>query len=330
MNEKTPKVSVLMPCLNEEKNIGAAITSLIDDYVLQSAEILVLDGGSTDHTRQIVESVVGDKIGMIRIIENPNRHQASGLNIGLKEARGEFIVRTDAHSVYPPGYVRKCVELLEGFADEVANVGGYMKPEGETIVQKAIAFALQHPVGVGDANWRRGTSSGFVDTVYLGTFRKSLFKEIGDYDERATPNEDAELNIRILKAGRKIYLDNSIKTIYFPRKTLQALGRQYFHYGRGRAHTIFKHKTITSWRQVAPLLLVSGLAASMVLGICRPLFFLFPVIYLLALIAVAMTSFREKKAGCIIPIRIRMLTAIAWAIMQIAWGIGFISRIIKS
>lgn len=423
-----PKVSIIMPCYNEEKFIGRAIESLVtsghainklmgcdskessrvnrivgdglkdspeleelknsqlnngfsidrlagsgikenrgvDDYFRENCELIVVDGGSGDRTREVVrEYVDGAKAeelgigGRVRLIDNPGRLQSHGLNAGIKEARGEIIVRADAHCVFPPGYVRRCVELLE--ATGAANVGGVMVPvadgpnanSGSGSGQEVIALALRHPAGVGDAKWHLGNYIGFVDTVYLGTFRRGVFEEVGFYDTNLKTNEDGELNLRILKAGKRIYLDSSIRVAYFPRETLGKLAKQYFHYGKGRCYTTLKHRKITSWRQAGPVALVAGLAAAFVLSLWRPAFLILPAAYVVSLPAVALlTRFkfggelgeldvaagfslrsREREVGFsgnrrLRNVKIRLLTAAAWAIMHVSWGSGFWSHLI--
>ena len=281
-----------MPCYNEEIHIYDAIKSLIDDYFKENCELLVLDGKSTDRTRTIVQDFIDQGLN-IKLVENEKKKQADGLNLGIAEAKGKYIVRADAHCVYPPGYVEQCVNFLE--ETEAANVGGIMLPKGRTSMQKAIAIALQHPVGVGDAKWHTGNYKGYVDTVYLGTFKKSLFEKIGMYDTNCKTAEDAELNLRILKDGKKIYQDSSIEVTYFPRKTLPALAMQYFRYGRGRCLTVLKHKKITSLRQAAPVALVLGLVTSFVMSIWTPLSLLFPLAYILSLFGVSIFSWRKKR-----------------------------------
>lgn len=235
----------------------------MDDWLRENGELIIVDGMSEDGTQHEVEALVKEGIA-VRLLNNAQRTQAHGLNIGIKEAEGDIIVRADAHCVYPGGYVRKCVELLERTG--AANVGGMMLPRGNDDGQEAVAWAFRHPLGVGDARWHLGNYEGYVDTVYLGTFRRELFDEIGMYDTRCRTNEDAELNLRILKAGKKIYLDSSLEVVYFPRESLRKLAKQYFLYGKGRAYTTRKHKKLTGWRQVVPVLLVVGLAASLIGG----------------------------------------------------------------
>jgi len=315
---KGRQITVVMPCYNEEKFIGKAIESLTDDFFLKNCELLIVDGMSTDGTEDIIQSFI--KKGFpIRILKNKKKLQAYGLNLGISEAKGEIIVRADAHCLYPPQYIKKCVDLLKSKGAE--NVGGAMCPEGKTVVQKAVALAMQHSVGVGDAKFHLGNFNGYVDTVYLGTFRKKLFDEIGRFDPELNTNEDAELNLRILKAHKKIYLDSSIKVYYFPRDTLIKLAVQYFKYGRGRYYTTLKHRKITSFRQIGPVLLVIGLFFSIILSFWNPLFLFLLLSYLLSLLIISLLSWPSKK----IPLKQRILLGLVWVIMHITWGTGFLS-----
>lgn len=321
MKDFLPLVSAVMPSYNEEKFIKKSIESLIDDYFLKNCELLIVDGMSTDGTLGIVKSFIKEGF-RLRILENKKRIQACGLNLGISKSKGEIIVRADAHCIYPAGYIKKCVGLLETI--KASNVGGMMLPHGITMDQKAISLALKHPIGVGDAKWHLGNFSGYVDTVYLGTFWKKLFDEIGLYDTNCKTNEDAELNLRILKAGKKIYLDSSIKVIYYPRESLKKLAIQYFKYGRGRCYTSLKHRKITSLRQLGPIGLVVGLFLSIILSFFWPLYLIFPLSYLLAILLTAVFSWPKKK----IRLRQRLLTGLAWIIMHICWGAGFLSYIV--
>ncbi|MCX6578759.1 MAG: glycosyltransferase family 2 protein [Candidatus Aminicenantes bacterium] len=316
------KVSIIMPCYNEEKFIARAIETLVDDYVLENAEILVVDGQSTDQTAAIVTGFM-EKGDPVKLLENEKKLQCHGLNLGISVAVGEFVVRVDAHSTYPEGYVKKLVHLLE--TTDAVNVGGVMSPTGQPPVQQAIALAMQHPIGVGDAKFHLGNFKGYVDTVYLGAFRKRIFETVGLFDTNCRTNEDAELNIRLLKAGEKIYLDSSIQVEYLPRDTFGKLALQYFRYGMGRAYTTVKHRLFTSYRQAAPPLLAIGLAASLGLSFLNPLFLLFWACYILAIAAVALFTWPGRN----ISIKLRVLMGIAFMVMHTTWGTGFLSFFIK-
>ncbi len=306
-----------MPCHNEEKLISASIESLVDDYVMNHAEIIVIDGLSTDNTVEIVRGFMEKKYP-VKLLKNQGKLQCYGLNQGISEAGGDIIVRVDAHSVYPKGYVKKLVQLLE--TTGAANVGGVMLPKGHTPVQEAIALAMQHPIGVGDARFHLGNYKGYVDTVYLGTFRKKIFETVGLFDTNCRTNEDAELNIRLLKEGEKIYLDSSIQVEYLPRDSFGKLAVQYFRYGRGRAYTTAKHRQITSFRQLAPPLLVISLAGSLILSLFTPLFLIFWGCYMLSLPGAALFTRPNRK----ISLKLRLLMSIAFMIMHTSWGVGFL------
>jgi glycosyltransferase involved in cell wall biosynthesis len=312
------KVSVIMPCYNEEAFITVAIESLMDDYVMENGEILVVDGGSSDNTIKMVERLIrkGYPIGLLK---NENKLQCYGLNLGITDAGGDIIVRVDAHSTYPEGYVKKLVHLLETTA--AANVGGVMKPIGQSPVQEAIALAMRHPVGVGDARFHLGNYKGYVDTVYLGAFKKEIFDTVGLYDTNCRTNEDAELNIRILKTGGKIYLDSSIQVEYLPRDSFGKLAVQYFRYGMGRAYTTVKHRQITSLRQLAPPLLVIALYLSLLLGLINPLALLFLPCYALPVLGAALFTWPHRIQS----LGLRLLMAASFMVMHVSWGMGFLA-----
>ena len=312
-----PKVSIIIPTYNEEGRIRECLESLRDEYVAQNAEIIVADGGSTDDTKKIVGDFKKDYPRVeIRQINNPLKHQSFGLNAGIKAARGKIIVRIDAHARYPKNYVERCVKLLEKTGAD--NVGGVMRARGTSGFQKSVALAMNHPIGVGDAKFHLGRKSGYVDTVYLGTFRKELFKKLGYFDPYQ--NQDAEFNLRILKSGGKIFLDNSIKVDYFPRDSLGALISQYFNYGRGRCRTTLKHRRFTSLRQLAPLLLVLGLIGSIVLStLASPLFLLIPVFYAALMFLFSFLSL----GGSSRQFSRSLFLAFIFGSMHISWGLGF-------
>jgi glycosyltransferase involved in cell wall biosynthesis len=251
-------VTVAIPCLDEERHIEATLRCVLSQDYAGELEILVADGGSRDRTRAIVGALAADD-PRLRLIDNPGRIQARGMNEILRRARGAIIVRLDAHASYAPDYVRRCVEVLaETGAD---NAGGAQRPLAESPFQRALCAALSSPLGVGGAAYRSPTEEGFVDTVFLGAFRREVFEKVGIYDPGAVTNEDAELNQRILEAGGRIYLSRAIVAHYHPRSSFSALARQYFRYGMGRARTLLKHRRFPTLRPLVPFAGVVGGAA---------------------------------------------------------------------
>jgi glycosyltransferase involved in cell wall biosynthesis len=252
-----PLVTIAMPCLDEARFIEGCLRSVrAQTYPADRLEVLVADGGSTDGTRDILARLAGED-PRIRVVDNPPRIQAAGLNRIIRASRGAVIVRMDVHAEYAPDYVERCVEVLGRTGAD--NVGGAQRCAAQTPFQKAVCAALGSPLGMGGAAYRDPSREGFVDTVFLGAFRRDVFDRIGLYDEGAVTNEDAEFNQRLVQAGGRIYLSRDIHVSYFPRETFPTLARQYYRYGFGRARTLLKHGRVLKLRPVLPFLaLVSG------------------------------------------------------------------------
>ncbi len=252
-------VTIAMPAFNEEHYIEACIASVqAQDYPRELIEILVADGRSTDRTRDILARLAHSD-PRIKMIDNPEKLQAAGLGRMVKAAEGDIIIRMDVHCEYAPDYVRTCVEKLEQTGAD--NVGGAQRSKAHTFFQRALCAALTSPLGVGGARYRSADAEGFVDTVFLGAFRRKVFETVGLWDPKAITNEDTELNQRILEAGGKIFLSKDIVVHYYPRDSLQTLAKQYFKYGRGRARTLLKLGRFTNIRPALPFFVVAGGAA---------------------------------------------------------------------
>jgi succinoglycan biosynthesis protein ExoA len=254
-----PLVTVALPCLDEERHVEICLRSVLaQDYPAARMEIQVADGGSRDATRAIVARLAAEDPRIV-LVENPGRLQAAGMNEVIRRARGDVVIRMDVHCEYAPDYVTRCVEALARTGAD--NVGGAQRARATTPFQRAVCAALASPLGVGGAHYRCAEEEGFVDTVFLGAFRRDVFERVGLYDPGAITNEDAELNQRILAAGGRVYLSRQIVVHYAPRDRLRALAVQYFRYGRGRARTLLKHRGLPTLRPVLPFLLVTGGAA---------------------------------------------------------------------
>jgi succinoglycan biosynthesis protein ExoA len=316
-----PLVTVAIPCFNEEASIEACLRCVLaQDYPRDRLEILIADGLSVDGTRAILSRLAAED-DRIRIIDNPERIQAAGLNAILKVARGEVIVRMDAHCDYRSDYVRKCVEVLESTGAD--NVGGAQRARARTSFQKALSAALDSPLAVGGAKYRSAGNEGFVDTVFLGAFRRRVFETVGLYDPHASINEDAELNQRLLATGGKIYLSRDIVVHYYPRSSLPALAKQYFRYGTGRARTILKHGALPSLRPVVPFIMVTAAAVVLIVPSLHQL-----GLFLLGLYAfgAAVEAVRVGRAAG--PIA----TAVVWAIfpvLHVCHGLGFAAGLLR-
>lgn len=315
-----PFVSVIVPCLDEERSIAGCLASILEQtYPLDRLEVIVADGGSRDATLAIVaRTAAAHPTARIRVVDNCERIQAAGCNRAIAVSRGDVIVRMDAHALYARDYVERCVEVLATTGAD--NVGGAQRPAHRTPFERAMALALESPLAVGGAAYRDPNREGFVDTVWLGAFRRRVFETVGMFDARAATNEDAELNLRIVEAGGLVYLSRSIVAHYYPRGSLRALARQYFRYGVGRARTSVKHRRLQSLRPLAPFALVVAAfalaVASLVSMHARELL----AACTLAYGALALAEGVRVGRG---ELRLAATIAAIFPTIQFAWGAGF-------
>ena len=267
-----PAVSIIVPCYNEQNTILLLLEAIYaQTYPRPQMEVVIADGLSKDQTRwQIADFQARHPDLTVQIVDNPNRTIPSGLNRAIQAAQGEMIVRLDAHSVPQPDYVARCVTALEqGFGDSVGGVWE-IRPRGSGWQACAIALAAAHPFGVGDAHYRYTTTAQVVDTVPFGAFHRSLIERIGYFDEHLLTNEDYEFNVRLRKAGGKIWLDPAIRSIYFARANLVELARQYWRYGYWKARMLRQYPGTVRWRQALPPLFVLSLLILFLLAIWWP------------------------------------------------------------
>lgn len=267
--ETTPKVTVIVPCFNEEKTIRMLLDALSrQTYPKQDMEVVVADGMSDDGTVREIDAFLKLNTGMkVRVIENPKRIIPAALNRAIEEARGEFIIRLDAHSVPHPEYIARTVAGLEQRLGD--NVGGVWKivPRENTWIARSIAAAASHPLAVGDAKYRYADSPGEVDTVPFGGFRREFLLKMGGFDESLHTNEDYEMNTRIRQAGGKLWLDPNIQVQYYSRSNLRQLARQYWRYGFWKALMLRRYPGSLRWRQALPPLLVLSLIVLLVASV---------------------------------------------------------------
>lgn len=252
MNDHKDKVSIIIPCLNEQDYIAKCLDSVIaNDYSNDFLEVIVIDGMSTDRTREIIHQYQ-DKYRFVRLLDNPKRTAPSALNIGIKNATGDIVIRMDAHTTYSRNYVSKCVETLKEFNAD--NVGGVIRtlPGKNTFIAKLIALSIGHPFGVGMSYFRVAKTRMPpcpVDTVPFGCFRRELFKKIGYFDESLPRVEDIDFNNRIKEVGGKIILNPEIVSFYYARGSLKDFWKHNFDngylvtapLGRSQAHYVGRH-----------------------------------------------------------------------------------------
>jgi succinoglycan biosynthesis protein ExoA len=313
-------VTIIMPALNEERYIAAAVASVVPRSGDVDYELLVVDGGSTDRTRAIVEDMAAAD-PRIRLIPNEGRIQATAVNLAAKLAdpRSEFLVRADCHAAYPDRFVERCVETLR--ARQVASVVVPMRAVGRPCVQKAIAACQNSMLGNGGSPHRAGQRSGFVDHGHHAGFRRATFLELGGYDESFTHNEDAEFDTRLVRSGQRIYLDGNLTIEYFPRADFASLARQYLRYGWGRANTIVKHGTWPKARQCLP---VAALLASLACGAVALIdarFLVLPAAYAMLGVMWGLVLALKQRSLCL------LLSGPAALVMHMSWAAGFLRRV---
>lgn len=320
MRMADPFVTVIMPVRNEEAFIARSLGAALNQrYPTDRLEVLIADGQSDDRTREIIASLPGAE--RVRVIENPRRRQAVGMNLALRQAHGDIIVRVDGHTIIAPDYVRQCVHALS--ESGAVNVGGRMEPHGETPMGRAIAVAGGSRFGVPTA-FHVSETPQFTDTVYLGAWRRDALLAVGGFDERLRVNEDYELNYRLRRAGGRVYLSPAIRSTYYGRQTLGALARQYFAYGADRTNTLKLHPGSLKPRQlVAPTFvfaLLFGGALATLNGAARVIWGATLAVYALVnLSASARIARRSGRAGW----RLLPRLPLVFVTMHVAWGLGF-------
>ena len=243
-------VSIVIPCRNEQGYIQACLESALkQDLPERNFEILVADGMSTDGTREYLQQMAKQH-SRIRFLDNPGRIVSTGLNNAIRAARGEIIVRMDAHTIYAPDYVRQCLAVMKETGAD--NVGGPMQTTAATFMEKAIRAVFHSRIAVGGARSHRVDYQGYVDTVIYGCWKKHAFERIGYFDEELVRNQDDEFNLRLTRSGGKIYQSPRIRSWYHVRGSLGTVFRQYMQYGYWKALVIRKHRMPASFRHLVP------------------------------------------------------------------------------
>ena len=262
-----PTISIVLPCRNEERYIGACLDSILaTTYPLERIELLVVDGMSEDRTREIVTGYA-TRQRTVRLLDNRRRITPAALNVGIRAATGEIIMRMDAHVVYPPQYIPRLIDALQ--TSDADNVGGVILtlPADSSTMARAIAIGLSHPFGVGNAYFRIGVGAPrWVDSVPFGCFRRELFDRIGLFDEDLIRNQDDEFNLRLIKYGGRILLLPDVISYYFARRSLPDLARMYYQYGYYKPLVARKVDGVMTWRQLVPGLFVLTLIGTIVLA----------------------------------------------------------------
>ncbi len=325
---------MVIPCYNEEKFIGSALHNLADQYSPEDYEIIIVDGMSRDRTREVIAAFKTERPDItVRLIDNPARSIPTAINLGVRTASGNIIARLDAHAVASPNYIRRSVTVLRH--EDVGVVGMPCKvcPADDTLMARAIATAVSHPFGIGDAKYRLktgGTPQEVVDTVAFACFRKALWTELGGFNEMLLTNEDYDFNYRVKLAGKLVVLDRSEHCEYFARSTLAALAKQYSRYGMWKAQMIRLHPLSIKLRHtIAPAFVLSTVLLAL-LGIIWPIAWLLLalqwVIYLFGAITFAFQASRKAEGG----LAMAAVLPLVFSTIHLVWGSSFLVGVFRS
>jgi GT2 family glycosyltransferase len=319
-----PKVTVIMPVRNEAGYIETALAGVLATTT-PTLEVLVVDGRSSDGTADLVRALAA-RDPRVRLLDNPRQVVPTALNLGIREARGEIIVRLDAHAAVGADYIPTLVAELE--RSGAANVGGVLEtlPGAATPVAEAIAAVLSSPLGVGGASFRTGVREPtWVDTVPFGCWKRSTLQELGGFDEVMIRNQDDELNGRTLARGGRILLVPSVRIRYFARATLRGVARMYYQYGWYKPLALRKIGQAVTMRQFMPGVAVLGLSGGAAWALAAPTGWRWlgavPWVLYTALLLLAMLRLGKGRSAVWIPI--------ALAAVHMAYGVGSLRGVVE-
>ena len=321
------QVAVVIPTLNEELHIKNCIDSIISQsFPFAQMNLMVIDGGSTDKTREIVKSIA-EQYSNVRLLDNPKRIQSVAFNVGVANSSAPYIVRLDAHALYKPKYIELCVKHLES-NKEIGDVGGVwdIQPQNGGLIPETNAIINKSRFGIGGAAYRVGAEAGYVDTVPFGAFPRHVVEEIGGMREDMPRAEDNEYIGRIKKAGYKVYLDPKIECVYYSRGTINSFLKQKFADGKSIGHLFYISRDAISLRHFVPLAFVLSLVF---LAICAifskyALWLLIVELGLYALCDVIAAIYNSLKFG------VKFIFTLPWMfpLVHICYGCGTIAGLI--
>lgn len=323
-----PLVTIVVPCRNEERYIVECLDSILAcDYPPDRLEVLVVDGMSDDGTRTVLAEYVA-RNPLVRVLDNPRRITPVALNLAIRAARGEVIVRMDAHVVYPRNYVSRLVAALDEFGAD--NVGAVLRtlPANQTAMAKAIAIGMSHPFGVGTSYFRIGTDQPrWVDTIAFFCIRRATFDRVGMFDEELIRHQDGEFNARLIRSGGRILLIPDVVSYYYARATLRQVGRMFYQYGYFKPLVAKKLGRFMTVRQLIPPGFVLALVATAVAALLWK-----PALLLFGLVA---GSYTAVVLGSALQTAIKQGPAVGSAlaavlpVIHVSYGAGFWRRVVE-
>ena len=296
-------ISFVMPVLNEEKYLAAAVESVFKQSVPAEMELVLALGPSTDGTNKIANELQ-DKYGSkLQLVDVPVANTSSQLNAAIEKSTYEVVLRVDAHSELSENYAATALEILE--ATGAANVGGLMLAVGESDFQSAVAYGYNNRIGLGGGAFHVGAKAGPAESVYLGVFDKAKLLSVGGFDPKWIRGQDWELNQRLREAGHQVWFDPRLVVTYRPRSSWSALAKQFFKTGIWRGSLTRENPGASSVRYWVPPMLVLSL--------------LFVVPFSVYLFAMAVFAILAK--GLSTDSKLWLIAVLPT--MHLSWGLGF-------
>ena len=329
------KISIIVPIYNENKYIKNCLESILEsDYNQNDMEIILVDGGSSDGTLKIIEEYQ-QKYENIVLLNNPKKIVPISMNIAIKVAKGEYIIRLDAHASYPENYFSKLIEWHKKLNAD--NVGAVIVTQVKNLTKKSASIkeVLSHKFGVGNSDFRTGIKEvKEVDTVPFGCYKKEVFSKYGLYDERLVRNQDIELNKRIINGGGKIYLVPDVRCTYFARENFRALAKNNYSNGFWNILTAYYTQTLSSLslRHFIPLIFLLSLLLPVFFSLFIPKFIyigLFSLVSYFALVIIISLQLRKKENSFFYLIMSFFTLHISYGMGSLMGIFSLISRYIK-
>lgn len=315
-----PLVSVVIPAYNEERSISTCLDAVLAQ-TWDNLEVLVLDGGSQDRTREIVaEYTAVDP--RVRVVANPGRTQPAALNAARASITSDWMIRMDAHSTIPANYVESVMAHLG--TGKWGGVGGRKDGVATTAAGRAIVAALGSKFGVGNSKYHHSTEVETVDHIPFGAYPMSVVNELGGWDESNVSNEDFEFDYRVRQSGRELLFDPGIVIFWQTRETIGSFFEQYRRYGRAKAVTLLTHPRSASPRHVLPAVLALAMMFAAVIGWRKPKVAAAIVTPYLGGIAVATASIAPKLTA---PESLRFVPGALMA-MHLGYGVGLLEAFV--
>lgn len=319
------RVSVVVPCRNEVKNIRECITAIFESQLDSTVElsVFVVDGMSDDGTRELIQELKL-MFPKLNLVDNTKQLTPFAFNLGIAAQQADYVQIVGARQILSPNYIQQAIRILER-NKEIYCVGGNVENVYLNETGRVISKAMSTTFGMGLGNFRTLNESGFTDTVGTPMYPYWVFEKIGYFDEQLIRNQDDDFSYRVSKAGGKIWFESSIFLKYYVRGNFPGLWKQFFQYGYWKVFVNQKHKTFTTVRQLIPPLFVLYVVFTLFANIFFlriGLLFDLPILVYLTL-AILFTS-KLKEADPELPFGDLMKT---FFILHFSYGLGYLKGI---